>query len=101
MAPDEHRCTGVRVSTDTALQLDDALLAQLEPSIPCGMRWDDNEACPAEADFAVHVICELCGERWAFIRGPCLDLLEATLGTLTTCRGNPICSSTSPSSSTS
>ncbi len=84
------------MSTDTAVQVDDGLLAELEPSIPCGMRWEDDEACPAEADYAVHVICELCGDRWAFICAPCLDLLEATLGTLTTCRGNPVCSMTGP-----
>ena len=38
-------------------------LTEREPSIPWGMRWDDTEACPAEADYAVHVICELCVER--------------------------------------
>lgn len=84
------------MSTDTAVRLDDVLVTEPEPSIPCGMRWGDDEPCPAEADYAVHVICELCGDRWAFVCGPCLDLLEATLGTLTTCRGNWVCSTTGP-----
>ncbi len=84
------------MSNDPAALLDDALLPELEPSVPCGMRWDDAEACPADADYAVHVTCELCGNRWAFVCEPCLDLLEATLGMLTTCRGNPVCSSTGP-----
>ncbi len=85
------------MSTDTAVQLDDDLLAALEPSIPCGVRWEEGiEPCSAEADYAVHVVCELCGDRWAFICDPCLDVLEANLGYLTTCRGNLVCAVSGP-----
>ena len=83
------------MSTDTAVQPDDDVLAGLEPSIPCGMQWED-ESCPAGADYAVHVVCELCGSRWAFVCDPCLDVLEANLGYLTTCRGNSVCVASKP-----
>jgi hypothetical protein len=84
------------VSTDTAVQSDVDVLADLEPSIRCGVCWEDAGPCPAEADYAVHLVCELCGSRWGFICDPCLDVLETALGRSTTCRGNSVCAASKP-----